>query len=502
MWSLFKRVKATAKINEIATGAETKSVAAVARTIEARRCRPRVGLTEAATYLATPFAISAFIDGISNPMMIEQVAGATFVMVVAMRFARLRYELGLTQAAAQTPEIDKTVVSPLIELMSSSRPYLRKMAKLHLRRVLLSLSERDRSLLLPGDMTGLAQYLTPRNAWRETELVTGILHACCELGDAEVHPWLIRLASCRAFTPRQATVRDLARVAVYRVEQRLASPASTDDLAQLSESSLQPVHLQIEAEKPAELTAEDRQAAEQALADLGLDKLTHPSLRLPFYIAAWIIIIPYTLIMTVIALSNRDWVSALIFGVLAGLATQLRRFVMTSQHLLLVGRLAAIDDLRIVGQLATALNWPNESVRMIVTEALAQHLPKLKASDSSLLNTEQRDSIYRMLKMSNASTYFSFIMATLAALEQVGDYAALPYVRELAETVPASGTQRKVCEAAQRCLPFLEARADQTSMSQTLLRGSSLTPAGQEALLRPASRSTDDGAEVLLRPGA
>lgn len=104
-----------------------------------------------------------------------------------------------------------------------------------------------------------------------------------------------------------------------------------------------------------------------------------------------------------------------------------------------------------------------------------------------------------MLKLRNARKQEALILATLKALEQVGDEAAVPYVEQLALANPKSPAQYRIRESARECLPYLRSGAAQRQGSQTLLRASS-SDAGQQTnvLLRPAVNvSTVEEAQLL-----
>ena len=95
----------------------------------------------------------------------------------------------------------------------------------------------------------------------------------------------------------------------------------------------------------------------------------------------------------------------------------------------------------------------------------------------------------------------NLLLAILAALEQVGDEAAVPYVKRLADSRAITREQRRIQQKAEACLPYLESCANQRRGSQTLLRASSIDSTRPEILLRPASGNTDTEPEQLLRAG-
>src|SRR5205823_4214565 len=91
-----------------------------------------------------------------------------------------------------------------------------------------------------------------------------------------------------------------------------------------------------------------------------------------------------------------------------------------------------------------------------------------------------------------------FQIALLRALEQVGDRDALPHVRGLAESIPATMRQRQVVRAANDCLPYLEACAEQNRNSQILLRAIT-DPILESNLLRPIGKQGEADPDLLVR---
>ena len=180
-----------------------------------------------------------------------------------------------------------------------------------------------------------------------------------------------------------------------------------------------------------------------------------------------------------------------------------RGYVLSQEQALAAQRLAAYDNVQGIGPLAEALEWPDPAIRATASRSLVRLLPLLNASDTGVLTSAQRGCLHRMLRMGNAQKHEALIRAILKALEQVGDEAAVPYVKQLASGYAKTRAQQRVQDCAKECLPFLEAGANQRLGSQTLLRASSATGAAQpDILLRPAAEATVSESTQLLRAGS
>ena len=159
--------------------------------------------------------------------------------------------------------------------------------------------------------------------------------------------------------------------------------------------------------------------------------------------------------------------------------------------------IARFDDVRAIGALAEALEFKDKRVAPIAEKSLIHLLPRLKASDASLLNPEQRFCLNRALRGKNTE----LTVAILKAWEQIGDERAIEEVEKLARGRGRGGSSPTVVVAAQECLPFLRQSAERQQIGSQLLRPSdgNLTPS--DVLLRPATpHASTDPADQLLRP--
>jgi hypothetical protein len=189
-----------------------------------------------------------------------------------------------------------------------------------------------------------------------------------------------------------------------------------------------------------------------------------------------------------------------LWGVVGWLAV----FIANNSSLRRIGRrLADIDDSRAVGALLDVLKSSGIFHGQGVEKALIRVLPRLKAGDGENLSREQRQFLYTLLTLdlkwysANSLDWgVELKIATLKALEQIGDEEALPIVEQAAQ----QARNPRVRQAAQECLPFLRIRVEEQRFRQWLLRSSAAIVLPKETLLRPAVGGPETKAEELLRP--
>ena len=147
-------------------------------------------------------------------------------------------------------------------------------------------------------------------------------------------------------------------------------------------------------------------------------------------------------------------------------------------------QLTGSDDLRAIGPLTIALNWPEISLRNAAAVALTRLLPRLQAADATLLDDSTRSRLYRHMMKSKTMTQQHLALAILKSLEQAGDSSTVHYVRTLASRRVITDQDQRLRLAARACLIQLDARL------------------GTEHRHQPASRHSDhDGTfETRLRP--
>ncbi len=166
-------------------------------------------------------------------------------------------------------------------------------------------------------------------------------------------------------------------------------------------------------------------------------------------------------------------------------------------------RLSLLNDPRIIGSLLDAY----ETNKLGSEIALTRLFPQMTQVDARHLSAQNRQQIYKLISQRTKKFYFNpraredhiqLRVAALKALERIGTREAAPIVKMLI----ASTTEPRIREAAERCLPYLEMRPEESEASLSLLRASSASDVhgADSTLLRPA---TDSGqsADELLRPG-
>jgi hypothetical protein len=154
------------------------------------------------------------------------------------------------------------------------------------------------------------------------------------------------------------------------------------------------------------------------------------------------------------------------------------------------------DDIRIIDSSIVAIRSGPAESRKPALAALIRLLPKLTPSDSLLVSHSSRDYLNEVL-LTNVRT--EFILAVLAAWEQIGDAEAVRFVERLSRGEGPAGHNNVVRQAAATALPTIRASATHTASSDTLLRPteSAQSPA---TLLRPTESTHDGEAASLLRP--
>jgi hypothetical protein len=160
--------------------------------------------------------------------------------------------------------------------------------------------------------------------------------------------------------------------------------------------------------------------------------------------------------------------------------------------------LAGLDDVRSVGPLLDAIGAHSHDgqTRASIRESLTRLLPRLQASDASLLLPRHISALNREIDLCRTRKWGSgdelaYALVAFKALEQVGDETSVPVVEGVYETTK----NVKIRQAAEDCLPYLRQHA--AMGRNTLLRAAD--PAASDLLL-PAVRGGTSDPTVLLRP--
>lgn len=167
----------------------------------------------------------------------------------------------------------------------------------------------------------------------------------------------------------------------------------------------------------------------------------------------------------------------------------------------LAEKVSHFDDLRAVPFLVDALTHYSVAYPQTVVSALICLLPRIKASDTSLLTELQRLVLYKsmipagdMIKGTEEDKA-AYRLAVLQAVTQIGDDKAIPYLNVL---ISVSKTNSEVRTDAEDALQAIEQRMNESRDSRTLLRASDDT-ASISTLLKPAMPN-DVEQDNLLRP--
>lgn len=246
--------------------------------------------------------------------------------------------------------------------------------------------------------------------------------------------------------------------------------------------------------------ATERQRAEEELKRLGpeavealLATLEQESLRRKRRRMAGFAIL--FLAMTIIVATIKSWDFPSLFGSLWGGVATL--FAATQLQKDAVLALSRYDDVRGVGFLAEALEFDDKVIVRQAGDALVRLLPRLRASDHSLLTDEQRRCLDRALERGKRR---DLCLAILGAYEQIGDAKSIEVVERLASARPGKRVDEEVRRRAAEVLPALRERAELVRAAQTLLRPAEA--GGSDTLLRPAGGPPQTPDDRLLRPVA
>ena len=485
-------------------------VDAIAGKLKDRRSRVRNGLTYWAWRVSTPILALCFVYTLffipsgSLPWALSFL----FALSTVRAMGRLSESVRIERAALQNSHIGKEWIGALCEALEWPDKQVQGSAALLLTELLPRLTEADGKLLNEEQLNCLYRRLSPSKAAGNPELASVILRLLPFLGTEDALSYVERLACLGSFTQKGRRLRSGARAVHALLERRV--------LVQRAEMSERPSSIPAVLEMRAnqgefECTEQERTELTEVTVQLDkelakfeaeLKRLQVPGMRIGFLIATWCVVFPYGAFQTVFQFLNGNWIGGSIFAILTVLSTQFHRLTLMGQHKLLARRLAKIEDVRCIGRLAEVLEWPDSAVQQVAISSLSQLLPQVKASDKVFQTARQRANLHRMLTLPNARRHARFLVNLLKALEQIGDESAMPYVQQLAKAAPTSTQQRRVCDAARECLPYLELRVDLNRNSQTLLRASSAFSVGSDMLVRPASASGATDRDQLLRPGS
>jgi hypothetical protein len=434
---------------------------------------------------------------------------ASFLILIGRKFYRMAETLDVSRAAWQMNYLEHERVGLLVELLHDREPRIAQIAAMTLTAILPHLRPEEARFIDDEQRLMLYKRLSMEHSHKHTPLILAILKSIEKIGDADALPYVEQLAHSHARNRREEWIRESALVCLPLLRRRIhdaaksAVPASQPETAAtIGNSAPTAAVTQEEPLTEAQIRASAR--VKGLLATLEEERKTHqaPGMRQFFLSLAWLTVTPGSAFLGLKQWAAGDWVGAMMWGVLCAISTQLHRFTLSPKQMELAQKLIDAKDVQAVGPLAEMLEWPDVDCRRQAEIALTVLLPLVKASDTSLMTAKQKAALYPFLRPSETRRHWQLQLAILSAFEQIGDEAAIPLVTALADMRAASPVHQRVKERAETCLPFLSERAKQTRESQTLLRGSSMTTAAPETLLRPAHQSSETDPQQLLRPGS
>jgi hypothetical protein len=433
--------------------------------------------------LAALIAVGGILDPLSGGR--SDFAAWAFLEVLtvyaAMTLGNSRIVAQRSRAALLLPELDRTQLTVLVALLEHRLPGVRHVARLRLTSILPTITQQDFDALSDEQRTLLFDQLTPWLCHREQDFARILLSVIARVGEEDGLAVVDAVSRYRACSPRIARVRARALSLLPVLERRIATLRSEP-------GHRAAMHLEL-----------DEGEAGISSADASHERENTKHLRLPFLIAAYGIILPFCVACVGMALYYRYFLWAPVAAAFAVAVAVLPKYTLMPKHRRLAKDLEEIDDIREIGKVVDALALPDPSIIVSLRPTLIRLLSKIKASDTALLDLDQRTLLYGILKMEQARTHADLQVAILRALEQIGDAGALPAVQALASAKAQTARQRRVQEEAQNCLSALMENAGQADQSWRLLRPSQAPSEAAEMLVRPAA-STSTLPELLLRP--
>lgn len=166
--------------------------------------------------------------------------------------------------------------------------------------------------------------------------------------------------------------------------------------------------------------------------------------------------------------------------------------------------LSQFYDPSLVGPLAEQMSVLREAELFEIRQTLTRLLLNFNASDSTLLDKNQRLRLLEQLKILNYVRYESgmveFRLAIIKAMSQVGSHESLSFIEAVAEGRESGKHHPPLVQAAQEALPVLQARIANLKESEILLRATMPECVPFNELLRSASGVKEIDVDNLLRP--
>ncbi len=419
-----------------------------------------------------------------------------FLMLTARKLYQLTNQNEQMRSAMNVHGATTQWIGSLAEALRWPAPRAQKIATHLLTTLLPHATQEDWDTLTHTQRHILYSRLDPQYIHSESDMILALLTGLQNIQNTEALSAVERLSDIRGWSTARRKVRLAAKTCQAILEKR-----EFEDAARISQAAMAEAGIEVKAE-PVETSQESVPAElERLITSIReeRDKAMQPGMRLPYLLASWCVIVPFTGAQAFMSFKSGNASLGAAWLLATALGSQLHRITLLPGRSEEMKQLAQYDSVKGVGFLAEVLEWPDTSAQLAAGDALVRLLPRLKSSDSPLLNERQRACLYHRLKLSNARKDYTLIMAILKALEQVGDLNAVGYVKKLSESRPMTAVQKRIVQAAQDALPYLQRRADRNEGSQYLLRASHAVDYAPQELLRPSSENATPS-EELLRP--
>ena len=154
--------------------------------------------------------------------------------------------------------------------------------------------------------------------------------------------------------------------------------------------------------------------------------------------------------------------------------------------------LGVLEEVSAIPVVAEYASKGSKTLRERAALALTKLYPRLTPEHLGTLSAQTVPNLCKTLSGGESN----FVLATLHALELIGDVRAVPALKQLAEKQESV----EVRETAQRLIYILEAREEGTVQKMSLLRASHAPKEASEHLLRPAHGKPETDVSELLRP--
>ena len=163
------------------------------------------------------------------------------------------------------------------------------------------------------------------------------------------------------------------------------------------------------------------------------------------------------------------------------------RLVLNPRQQQIATAMAGVDDVQALGPLIEAMTYEGAQVPA-VRDTVTRLLYQVRPSSAGYIDRPRRTALYGLLTDTTlrdpAET--ELCLATLAAIEQMGDVDALPFIRSAAQRSAWTPAQRLVRDRAAECLRDWNTNLAQAQSGTSLLRATTAPTDSPDVLLRSA----------------